>query len=123
MFTQLKHVPAGTMVWSGCIKRWCERSVAIVFPCPFISSSSDYTAAHACRYSGLTLAKNLVMIMTGILTGLVGVAISHNVKGLMAVRNACMAHILEHSGSFTQAFIFNIAYGIVLVTAAACMVC
>lgn len=75
-----------------------------------------------CRYSGLTLAKNLVMIMTGFFTGLVGVILSKTVKTLIEYRNDAMESILDHSDSFVQAFIFNMAYGVTLVMAAACMV-
>ena len=62
------------------------------------------------------------MIMTGIFTGLVGVILSKSVKTLIEYRNDAMESILESTGSFTQAFIFNMAYGVILVMSAACMV-
>lgn len=62
------------------------------------------------------------MIMTGIFTGLVGVILSKSVKTLIEYRNDVMETMIERSDSFLQAFIFNMAYGVTLVMAAACMV-
>jgi Voltage gated chloride channel len=60
--------------------------------------------------------------MTGVFTGLVGVILSKSVKTLIEFRNATMEDILERSENLTQAFIFNMAYGVTLVMVAACMV-
>jgi H+/Cl- antiporter ClcA len=64
------------------------------------------------------------MIMTGVFTGLTGVAVSRTVKWLVEFRNGYFEHILETKSldSFTHAFLFNVAYATILVATAACMV-
>ena len=74
------------------------------------------------RYSGLTVAKNLVMVATGILTGLVCFGINSAVDALADWRNVTMGALLARYDSSWPAFGFNLAYALALVLSAACLV-
>jgi hypothetical protein len=76
----------------------------------------------ACSYSGLTLAKYVVVILTGLITGLVCVVLDKSVAALIHFRNRTMATMLQENESLLPAFGFNMAYGLSLTTMAACMV-
>eukprot|EP00892_Ulva_mutabilis_P004714 jgi/Ulvmu1/2614/UM014_0065.1 len=77
---------------------------------------------HVYGYSGLTFAKNLVMILTGILTGLVCVGLNKGVSTLIKFRNSTMAQLVDTHDSAILAFLMNLSYGVSLTAIAACMV-
>lgn len=74
-----------------------------------------------CRYSGLTLAKNLVMILTGILTGLVCVGLNKGTSLLIKFRNTTMANLVHPGESVVPAFLMNLGYGVSLTAIGASM--
>lgn len=75
-----------------------------------------------CRYSGLTFAKNLVMVLTGILTGAICFLINRTVESFVDWRNERMAEMIDKHAGFFPAFGVNLTYGVTLIGTSACMV-
>jgi hypothetical protein len=76
-----------------------------------------------CRFTGLMLAKNVVVIITGLCTGMIGVCMTRGVGWLMEWRNETIERMLDASpGNFVTPFFVNVLYGLGLVAVGAIMV-
>jgi chloride channel 7 len=77
-----------------------------------------------CRYTGHTLAKFIITIATGIITGTFAVLLGKFVGFMMEWKNEFIQHILEGEGSHRIwiAFLWHVAYSCFLVIFAVALV-
>ena len=73
------------------------------------------------RYSGLTLAKSIVVVMTGIITGLCAIIIMEGSSTLLRWRND-QVQLMLNQHEISQSFMFLVLYGSALVIFGGCMV-
>lgn len=76
------------------------------------------------RYTGQTLAKFMVTLFTGIITGIFAVMMSKSVANLFAFKNDFIQEIIDDDGAngVLLAYLWHLAYSIALVTLAVAMV-
>jgi hypothetical protein len=103
----------------ACCRGWAV--VVVLYFRDDDSSQGLSSEPAACSYSGLTFAKNSVVILTGVLTGMVCVGINRVVETLVDWRNANLGKFLDQ-GSVSAAYGLNLAYGLTLTAGAASLV-